>query len=173
MTENNIEIAAALLLEHWALMERVADAYIDQGALSNHPPAANSTLEVLPLIQVDENDLQHNQKNDCTVCLEELVVGELATRIPCGHLFHERCLRGWLQKKNQCPTCRFELPSDSPPHESRRQARIRRHKPRAKRADLETKNDSELRFLANFFGINISGCRERVEIIYSIISSGA
>jgi transmembrane E3 ubiquitin-protein ligase len=29
---------------------------------------------------------------------------------PCMHEFHCRCLKGWMDIKLQCPTCRSPLP---------------------------------------------------------------
>lgn len=32
-------------------------------------------------------------------------------RLPCGHLFHEACLRTWVQRSSTCPTCRAVIPA--------------------------------------------------------------
>ena len=29
--------------------------------------------------------------------------------LPCGHIFHYRCLRAWLEQSHTCPTCRAPL----------------------------------------------------------------
>ena len=29
---------------------------------------------------------------------------------PCKHKFHEHCLRNWMGRKKECPTCRRGLP---------------------------------------------------------------
>lgn len=39
----------------------------------------------------------------CIICREEMLS---AKRLPCGHLFHFRCLRSWLERQQACPTCR-------------------------------------------------------------------
>ena len=49
----------------------------------------------------------------CTICLEDHVPGELAARLPCGHLFHKDCVVEWLRRHCVCPVCRYELPTDS------------------------------------------------------------
>ena len=44
-------------------------------------------------------------EEDCSVCLQihsEDVVREL----PCGHTFHDLCLRNWLKVKATCPICK-------------------------------------------------------------------
>ncbi|KAK5658526.1 hypothetical protein OQA88_1918 [Cercophora sp. LCS_1] len=67
---------------------------------------------------------------DCAICREVLevpvvkagvddptgggVAGVLARRAymvtPCRHIFHTKCLEGWLRFRLQCPICRDELP---------------------------------------------------------------
>ncbi|PRQ33512.1 putative aminoacyltransferase, E1 ubiquitin-activating enzyme [Rosa chinensis] len=48
----------------------------------------------------------------CTVCMEEMMVGSEATRMPCSHLYHESCIVEWLQKSGVCPSCKFRMPTD-------------------------------------------------------------
>ncbi|XP_054709859.1 E3 ubiquitin-protein ligase AMFR-like [Uloborus diversus] len=50
------------------------------------------------------------KNNDaCAICWDHL---DLARKLPCGHLFHNSCLRSWLEQDTSCPTCRKAL-SDS------------------------------------------------------------
>ena len=44
---------------------------------------------------------------DCAICQEPVADGAL--RLPCGHLYHEPCMRAWMHSHSSCPTCRFEL----------------------------------------------------------------
>ncbi|GMN45744.1 hypothetical protein TIFTF001_014929 [Ficus carica] len=48
----------------------------------------------------------------CVICLEEILLGCEASRLPCLHFYHECCILRWLEKSNLCPLCRFELPLD-------------------------------------------------------------
>lgn len=43
----------------------------------------------------------------CPICLEESGACAAAL-VPCGHRFHELCLRAWLERSSSCPTCRVE-----------------------------------------------------------------
>ena len=68
---------------------------------------------------------------DCAVCMQDLEVyvqtpnsspeggiagagGLLARRAymmtPCRHIFHAKCLEGWMKYRLQCPICREDLP---------------------------------------------------------------
>lgn len=51
----------------------------------------------------------------CIICREDMVVpagegqeptprSELPKKLPCGHIFHFRCLRSWLDRQQACPT---------------------------------------------------------------------
>ncbi|XP_033972183.1 E3 ubiquitin-protein ligase AMFR-like [Trematomus bernacchii] len=44
--------------------------------------------------------------DDCAICWDTMVT---ARRLPCGHLFHNSCLRSWLEQDTSCPTCRTSL----------------------------------------------------------------
>ncbi|OEU14457.1 hypothetical protein FRACYDRAFT_165323, partial [Fragilariopsis cylindrus CCMP1102] len=46
--------------------------------------------------------------NLCSICLCELVDGDIVGDIPCNHYFHKDCLKEWLMKSNLCPFCRKE-----------------------------------------------------------------
>nr|GMC54485.1 E3 ubiquitin-protein ligase RNF181-like [Ipomoea batatas] len=66
-------------------------------------PAARSAVAALEKVRL-------KPKETCSICLEGLVK---ATRMPCSHVFHERCIVRWLKRSNECPLCRFQLPSDN------------------------------------------------------------
>ncbi|XP_074468057.1 E3 ubiquitin-protein ligase AMFR-like isoform X1 [Sebastes fasciatus] len=44
--------------------------------------------------------------DDCAICWDTMVT---ARKLPCGHLFHNSCLRSWLEQDTSCPTCRTSL----------------------------------------------------------------
>jgi len=74
----------------------------------------------------DENDL-----SSCTICLEVLRPGQLATTLLCRHAFHQDCIMRWLgtkvykQQAGCCPTCNFRViaPAVLPPSADQPQTR--------------------------------------------------
>lgn len=136
------------------------------------PPASAAAMRSLPKIKVTAYDVEKNETNECVICLDELIIGEPATRIHCGHLFHEDCIKGWLKKSNLCPVCRYELPTDNTEYERGRQARMADRKPRMRLMDLRVKTSQELRRLSEHLGVNVQGCLEKSEFVDCIRNSG-
>merc|ERR1712130_944555 len=50
---------------------------------------------------------------DCSICLEDIKLGEEVPILPCNHIFHTQCIYPWLQKKNICPFCYRVVPRSS------------------------------------------------------------
>lgn len=50
-------------------------------------------------------ELEKNS-DDCAICWDKM---EAARKLPCSHLFHNSCLRSWLEQDTSCPTCRTSL----------------------------------------------------------------
>lgn len=67
-----------------------------------------------------EEELIKNN-DDCAICWDSMAS---ARKLPCGHLFHNSCLRSWLENDTSCPTCRQSLADDlQPEQEGERQPR--------------------------------------------------
>ena len=48
---------------------------------------------------------------ECSVCQDNMEVNENVLRLSCCHAFHSDCIMTWLNKNNNCPMCRHEMPS--------------------------------------------------------------
>ncbi|KAI8627723.1 hypothetical protein F5Y19DRAFT_465643 [Xylariaceae sp. FL1651] len=67
-----------------------------------------------------EEDL--GREDTCIICREEMrpwdpsVVGAVERsrpkKLPCGHILHFGCLKGWLERQQVCPTCRRSVVID-------------------------------------------------------------
>ncbi|XP_041754837.1 E3 ubiquitin-protein ligase Praja-2 isoform X1 [Coregonus clupeaformis] len=104
------------LLTYMALEERLAQAM--EAALAHleslsidveqaHPPATEQIIECLPQITILED--HSGQEQCCAICCCEYVKDEIATQLPCHHMFHKMCVTLWLQKSGTCPVCRQVL----------------------------------------------------------------
>ncbi|XP_062117082.1 E3 ubiquitin-protein ligase SGR9, amyloplastic [Humulus lupulus] len=49
---------------------------------------------------------------ECVICKEEMREGREVCELPCRHLYHWKCILPWFKKRNTCPYCRFQLPTD-------------------------------------------------------------
>ncbi|KAI3856530.1 hypothetical protein MKX03_028372 [Papaver bracteatum] len=92
-------------------------------SLSSPPPrqlpASKEVVANLPTIIVMEETLMRlGIGTECAVCSKNLVIDDKMRELPCKHLFHPLCLMPWLDKRNSCPVCRYELPTDNQEHES-------------------------------------------------------
>jgi len=45
---------------------------------------------------------------DCAICLHALGAARSQLCLPCGHCFHEKCIRSWIASHTTCPVCRDE-----------------------------------------------------------------
>lgn len=47
------------------------------------------------------------QAGDCVVCMTSLGdAPERLVRLPCRHIMHDECLKGWMTSRSSCPVCR-------------------------------------------------------------------
>lgn len=53
-------------------------------------------------VEVDEAEM-------CSVCLVEMEVGSIVSRLPCTHEFHVNCVGEWFTRTRSCPMCRRGL----------------------------------------------------------------
>ncbi len=55
-----------------------------------------------------EHDLVELQDTTCAICLEQFVRGAEMAATYCGHVYHVRCIQGWLRAVS---LGEYELPS--------------------------------------------------------------
>ncbi len=58
------------------------------------PPAATDAVTQLPRRVVDDAS---EAAGECAVCRDGYSVGETTVTMPCDHVFHEDCLKPWLE----------------------------------------------------------------------------
>ncbi len=90
-----------------------------------NPPASKKSIEKLEKIIINDEKLKSfGIENTCAVCKDEFVIGQECLLMPCQHHFHKDCLLPWLNERNSCPVCRFELPTDDEDFENRKKNRL-------------------------------------------------
>jgi len=61
-------------------------------------------------VRFSKNNTKLNES--CPICLLDYEVGDKNLMIlKCNHVYHNECIRQWLQRDVRCPTCRFNLAS--------------------------------------------------------------
>ena len=61
---------------------------------------------------VNVNVVPEEGDQQCVICIEDIEEDE--TELPCGHVFHTKCLFEWLMQQDTCPVCRATLPLIKP-----------------------------------------------------------
>ncbi|CAD6198544.1 unnamed protein product [Caenorhabditis auriculariae] len=113
-----------------------AEMYEMLGINPNSPKTSEKAIRALKRETPDD---QKNSDAQCTICLEKVTekcpldeeksVGDdpekdVLLRMPCKHVYHEKCLLMWLDKTNTCPSCRHALKTVSEEEEERRKAML-------------------------------------------------
>lgn len=81
------------------------DMYDVYGEVASRGLSGDS-LKKLPC-HVILDEIKAAQSNCCTICLQDIEVGEIARSLPwCHHTFHLACVDKWLIRHGTCPVCR-------------------------------------------------------------------
>ncbi|KAF2296087.1 hypothetical protein GH714_036071 [Hevea brasiliensis] len=75
------------------------------GAVGTLEQKKQDTANAVGSMKASDDDLT------CSVCLEQVNVGELIRTLPCLHQFHANCIDPWLRQQGTCPVCKFRAGS--------------------------------------------------------------
>ena len=142
------------------------------GANRGPPPASTKVLARLPVVKVTPADLEQDANDSCSICMEEHVVGAQATKLPCGHIYHHKCVQGWLEKHCTCPVCRYEMDTEDHVYEEGRKGRMRQRSARYRQSELAGLGVRALKQLSASLEVDITGCFEKREIVSALVASG-
>ncbi|KAI0191698.1 putative RING finger domain protein [Xylaria flabelliformis] len=91
-------------------LDRIITNLMEANPQSNAPPpASENVIASLPKKKLDEKMLGPELKGECTICIDEVKVGDEVMVLPCKHWFHEECASLWLKQHNSCPVCRAAI----------------------------------------------------------------
>lgn len=100
-------------------LDRIITQLMEANPQSNAaPPASEEALKKLRRKAVDQDMLKGESKTECTICLDEMKVGDEAVFLPCKHWFHDECVTLWLKEHNTCPICRTPIESNNDDNQS-------------------------------------------------------
>jgi hypothetical protein len=49
---------------------------------------------------------EYIEKLECSICLVAFEFGKYYVTLKCGHIFHEECVKQWVEEHRSCPVCR-------------------------------------------------------------------
>eukprot|EP01062_Namystynia_karyoxenos_P014377 TRINITY_DN15177_c0_g1_i1.p1 TRINITY_DN15177_c0_g1~~TRINITY_DN15177_c0_g1_i1.p1 ORF type:complete len:248 (+),score=41.34 TRINITY_DN15177_c0_g1_i1:97-744(+) len=88
-----------------AILESLRDSDSPVGATAEE-------IGALPTVSVSRQEIARGGGSvQCAVCYDAIPPGELATQLPCEHMFCPECIRQWLQINGSCPICRAPIGS--------------------------------------------------------------
>ncbi|KAI3326489.1 hypothetical protein HD806DRAFT_487433 [Xylariaceae sp. AK1471] len=91
-------------------LDRSVANLIEVSPQSNAPaPATEAAIASLQKKKLDEGMLGPELKSQCTICIDEVKVGDEVVVLPCKHWFHQECATLWLKQHNSCPVCRASI----------------------------------------------------------------
>lgn len=96
-------------------LDRIISQFMEAQNGSSAPgPASAAAIAGLPKKNVDDSMLGSDGKAECSVCMDNVSVGDEVTVLPCSHWFHGECVGAWLKEHDTCPHCRQGImPKDS------------------------------------------------------------
>ena len=66
----------------------------------------NSQLSSRKLLNIDKLS---PEKKTCIICLENFKESDKIINLSCFHMFHNNCIRTWLNDNNNCPLCKNKI----------------------------------------------------------------
>lgn len=88
-------------------LDRIISQLMEQNATGNAPgPATAEAIAALPKKKVSVEMLGPDGRAECSICMDEVNVGDEVTELPCHHWFHQQCVGMWLGEHDTCPHCR-------------------------------------------------------------------
>lgn len=70
------------------------------------PPASEDAINSLQKRKVDREMLGSDGTAECSICMDNVELGQEVTVLPCNHWFHGECVISWLKEHDTCPHCR-------------------------------------------------------------------
>lgn len=82
-----------------------------EGSSLKHASSSIGASEKRQDSKADGTSKASEDELTCSVCLEQVNVGELLRSLPCLHQFHAICIDPWLRQQGTCPVCKYRAGS--------------------------------------------------------------
>ncbi|OMO59041.1 Zinc finger, RING-type [Corchorus capsularis] len=99
------EINALPVHKYKVYAPQSGDSSMQQASSSNSPQKNQDPNNAVGSMKSSDDELT------CSVCLEQVNVGETIRSLPCLHQFHASCIDPWLRQQGTCPVCKFRAGS--------------------------------------------------------------
>lgn len=94
-------------------LDQIISRLLEQSPVSNAPgPASPEAIASLPRKKLDAKLLAPEGRGECSICMDEVKIGDEVVVLPCNHWFDESCVTSWLREHNTCPICRKGIKND-------------------------------------------------------------
>ena len=74
----------------------------------NSDSTLKDDLYLFPLIIKHLPVEKAKEVSQCSICLEDIQLGEECSSLQCDHFYHQPCIYNWLKINLICPVCRSE-----------------------------------------------------------------
>ena len=75
----------------------------DRRELSRRPSVEENKVGISPApLTIGIGEIE-DVALSCAICLADLLPGDEAQKLPCGHIFHGQCITQWLRQSRYCP----------------------------------------------------------------------
>jgi len=88
-------------------LDAIVTQLLNQMDTSGPPPLAKDLIDAIPVVEVTQE--QVDAKLQCSVCWQDFQLKERVRQLACQHVYHEPCIRPWLELHGTCPICRQNL----------------------------------------------------------------
>ncbi|KAI4162498.1 MAG: hypothetical protein LQ342_003913 [Letrouitia transgressa] len=141
--------------------DRIISQFMEaQNGTSAPGPASAAAINALPKKPVDKSMLGADGKAECSVCMDNVSLGDEVTVLPCHHWFHGDCVGAWLKEHDTCPHCRQGImPKDSEPENNNNPVRSPGQAPQHSQPPLHIRTDGPRTFHFSYHAGSPSSAR--------------
>ena len=69
----------------------------------------DNLAELLEERNLTKEMLEKGEQKNCSICLDDFVVGDKIMYLPCFHYYHSKCIEKWAHSSDKCPLCNTEI----------------------------------------------------------------